>query len=75
MGSDFVSESLIITSLAWCGFFHFHDSMFQWGANLQWKDRFGVRYDGASVPQPIGLPSVDRHTFSIWIDPLAIWVD
>ncbi len=51
------------------------DETLGWGINLQWRDRFGIRYDGASVPQFIGLPEVYRHTLSFWVDPLAILAD
>jgi len=45
------------------------------GANLQFKDMFGARYDRANVPQARGLPEVVRHTWSFWVDPLAIMAD
>ena len=42
-----------------------------WGINLQLNDRFGVRYDTATVPQARDFPKVYRHTFALWVDPLA----
>jgi hypothetical protein len=51
------------------------DDTWGWGINLQMKDRFGVRYDGAEVPQARGLPKVTRHTLSLWVDPMAIMAD
>jgi hypothetical protein len=42
-----------------------------WGINLQAGGMFGFRYDKATVPQATGLPTVDRETWSIWLDPLA----
>ncbi len=45
------------------------------GGNLQYKDMFGARYDRANVPQARGLPEVVRHTWSFWVDPLAIMAD
>ena len=33
----------------------------------------GARYDYGRYPQSTSLPSVTRHTVSVFVDPLAIW--
>jgi hypothetical protein len=48
------------------------DDTWGWGINLQENDKWGVRYDSASVPQAKGLPNVTRRTWSLWVDPMAI---
>ena len=37
----------------------------------------GFRYDHATVPQAAGsgLPDVQRHGWSVWLDPVEIWRD
>lgn len=44
-----------------------------WGINFQVADKFGWRYDQATVPQAQGLPTVDRETWSFWVDPVALF--
>ncbi len=43
-----------------------------WGINLQAGLMGGFRYDEATVPQALGLPTVERRSWSIWLDPVAI---
>jgi hypothetical protein len=45
-----------------------------WGINLQAGRYGGFRYDAATVPQARGLPNVDRRSWSLWVDPVAIFV-
>ncbi|MEN8007287.1 MAG: hypothetical protein ABFS42_09755 [Candidatus Krumholzibacteriota bacterium] len=46
-----------------------------WGINAQVGDMFGFRYDKATVPQASGLPTVDRETWLVWMNPLAFCAD
>lgn len=46
-----------------------------WGINLQAGDMFGFRYDKATVPQARDLPTVDRETWMMWVNPLAFCAD
>jgi hypothetical protein len=46
-----------------------------WGLNLQLSNWFGARYDQADVPRPWGLPKVERQTWSVWADPVAIFAN
>ena len=46
-----------------------------WGINLQAGDMFGFRYDKATVPQARDLPTVDRETWMIWVNPLGFCAD
>jgi hypothetical protein len=46
-----------------------------WGLNLQAGRFGGFRYDAATVPQARGLPTVDRRTWSVWVDPVAIFME
>lgn len=45
-----------------------------WGINLQAGKFGGFRYDVATVPQAKGLPSVDRRSWSLWFDPVELFV-
>ncbi len=46
-----------------------------WGVNLQAGSMFALRYDKATVPQARGLPTVDRETWSVWLDPVALFAE
>jgi hypothetical protein len=46
-----------------------------WGLNLQAGSYGGFRYDYAKVPQARGLPTVERRTWSVWVDPVAIFLE
>lgn len=43
-----------------------------WGVNLALGELAGWRYDEATVPQAKGLPTVERRSWSVWVDPLAV---
>lgn len=45
-----------------------------WGINLQAGKYAGFRWDAATVPQARGLPAVERRSWSMWCDPVAIFV-
>lgn len=45
-----------------------------WGINLQAGKFGGFRYDAATVPQARGLPYVERRSWSLWIDPVEMFV-
>jgi len=42
------------------------------GWRIQAGRLFGIRKDWATVPQARGLDTVDRETWSVWVNPLAI---
>ena len=42
------------------------------GLNLQLGRIAGYRYDWAKVPQAAGLPKVERESWTVWVDPVAL---
>jgi len=44
-----------------------------WGLNLQAGRYGGFRYDRATVPRAYGYPDDERKSWSVWVDPLAIF--
>jgi hypothetical protein len=55
------------------GFSEFDGDTEGWGINLQAGRYGGFRYDEATVPQPYGQPDAERKSWSVWVDPLAIF--
>ena len=44
-----------------------------WGINLQAGRYGGFRFDQATVPRAYGYPDAERKSWSVWVDPLAIF--
>ena len=44
-----------------------------WGLNLQAGRYGGFRFDQATVPRGFGFPDDERKSWSVWVDPLAIF--